>query len=518
MTLGMRLRRWLFLWHRWLGVTLGLVFLVWFVSGVVMLYVRMPILFPEKRFAGLQPFDPDAFALRPSEALEGLALPTPPQRVRLAQHQGRPAYYVLPADATWRVVLADTGEVLPALGPAEAAPSATEFTGLPGPPRHLGTVVDIDQWTLTNSLNRHRPLHRFALDDQQGTEVYVSQASGEVVMKTTRRERVLAWFGPIVHWGAPELLRRQVATWRQTMLWLSVAGCVLLATGLWAGVTRYRARGYRLRDHRSRSPYVGLKRWHHWTGLAFGVVTLTWMISGLLYLNPGGSRASHLDTTTTMSPYNVGGIRASQAPLPDQRRAFSGGPLEAARLRRTPGEAWREAGVPEAPKEAEVVRVDGRHWYVFYASPTRSWIVAAEGDARPPRHRFPEADLVRLARAAVPEGSLVDAGLLHAYDAYYSVGAVAPKRLPVFRAEFDDPAGTVLYVDPHNGTIFRRYDRHGRVMRWIVNGLHTFDLPLLVARRPAWDLTIIGLTLGGLLVTGTALAMSWRRLRPRRAR
>jgi hypothetical protein len=45
----MRLRP-LYLWHRYLGIPLCLLFVLWFVSGVVMMYVRMPILFPSERF------------------------------------------------------------------------------------------------------------------------------------------------------------------------------------------------------------------------------------------------------------------------------------------------------------------------------------------------------------------------------------------------------------------------------------------------------------------------------------
>ena len=45
----MRLRQ-LYLWHRYFGIVLCLLFALWFVSGVVMMYVRMPILFPAPRF------------------------------------------------------------------------------------------------------------------------------------------------------------------------------------------------------------------------------------------------------------------------------------------------------------------------------------------------------------------------------------------------------------------------------------------------------------------------------------
>ena len=59
------MRRQLYLWHRYLGIALCLLFVVWFVSGVVMLYVRMPILYPAERFSYLAPFDPATVKIAP---------------------------------------------------------------------------------------------------------------------------------------------------------------------------------------------------------------------------------------------------------------------------------------------------------------------------------------------------------------------------------------------------------------------------------------------------------------------
>src|SRR5437763_250863 len=51
-------RRILIYTHRWLGIAGCLVFFVWFVSGVVMMYARMPRLTPEERLARLSTLDP----------------------------------------------------------------------------------------------------------------------------------------------------------------------------------------------------------------------------------------------------------------------------------------------------------------------------------------------------------------------------------------------------------------------------------------------------------------------------
>jgi len=526
------MRRRLFLWHRYLGIGLSLLFAFWFVSGVAMLYVRFPILDPEDRFPMLPRFDPAAFLVSPAEAAARAGVEGHPRRVRLATLLDRPVYYILPVDRPWLGVYADDGTVLAPVDTDGAGEVVRQYMGA-GAPRHVELVETIDQWTLTNSLNLHRPLHRLALEDEAGTEMYVSEKTGEVVMATTRRERALAWIGPIVHWIAPEILRTKVAAWRQTVLWLSVAGTALAITGLLIGALRYRRRGYvlkgRAEPHPVRSPYLGVKLQHHWSGLIFGAVTLTWIASGLLYLNPGGRYQGDLSTETQMTPYSAGGVRGSMGPRPGQADAMRGGPLDLALWTEPPGAAWARAqraaagirrvstdGDAVAPKVVELYRFAGRPYYVFFTDAFESAIVAADDPAEPPVARHPTEALVAQAQRVV-RGDLVSARLIDRYDAYYySAGYVAAKRLPVLRLDFDDPVTSLMYVDPHTGAIFRSYDAQAKVMRWLVMGLHCLDFPFLILNRPAWDLVIIGFSAGGLLLSTTGLVMGWRRVRPRR--
>src|ERR1700730_5053712 len=51
-------------------------------------------------------------------------------------------------------------------------------------------IIDYDQWTVAGNFDRDRPLKRIALNDDAGTEIYVSVASGTVVLTTTRNQRI----------------------------------------------------------------------------------------------------------------------------------------------------------------------------------------------------------------------------------------------------------------------------------------------------------------------------------------
>ena len=61
-------------------------------------------------------------------------------------------------------------------------------------------------------------------------------------------------------------------------------------------------------------PYRGLFYWHHVTGLVFGVVTLTWVVSGLVSMNPWGfldSRGSGEATLIQGDPPKWREVKAS---------------------------------------------------------------------------------------------------------------------------------------------------------------------------------------------------------------
>jgi hypothetical protein len=85
------------------------------------------------------------------------------------------------------------------------------------------------------------------------------------------------------------------------------------------------------------------------------------------------------------------------------------------------------------------------------------------------------------------------------------------RPLPVLRVRYADPDSTWLYLDPQLGTLTKQ-DRGGRWNRWLYHGLHNLDFPFLYYRRPLWDITLIVLSIGGVVLSATTLVPSWHRL------
>jgi len=83
----------------------------------------------------------------------------------------------------------------------------------------------------------------------------------------------------------------------------------------------------------------------------------------------------------------------------------------------------------------------------------------------------------------------------------------------VLRVEYDDPERTWLYFDPQHGVIAMKQERLSRLNRWLYHGLHSLDFPFLYDRRPLWDVVVIVLSVGGIVLSVTSIVPAWRRLR-----
>ena len=113
---------------------------------------------------------------------------------------------------------------------------------------------------------------------------------------------------------------------------------------------------------------------------------------------------------------------------------------------------------------------------------------------------------------AMPDVRIVDQQMLSDYDSYYySRGRITP--LPVLRVKLADPMQTWLYVDPSMSEVLARVHRLNRVERWLYNGLHSLDFSFWYNSRPAWDVGLIVLLLGGLASSAIGLFLGISRLR-----
>ena len=74
-----------------------------------------------------------------------------------------------------------------------------------------------------------------------------------------------------------------------------------------------------------------------------------------------------------------------------------------------------------------------------------------------------------------------------------------PQRspLPVIFVQLNDKEHSIYYIDPRTARILQSYNSNSRWNRWLYHGLHSIDLPWLYKHRPAWDIVVLTLLLGG---------------------
>ena len=75
--------RYLHLLHRWLGIGLGLFVLLWFLSGLVMLFVSYPKLTQTERLSHLEPIKLQQVKLNAAKAWAAISNIGKPEKVRL---------------------------------------------------------------------------------------------------------------------------------------------------------------------------------------------------------------------------------------------------------------------------------------------------------------------------------------------------------------------------------------------------------------------------------------------------
>jgi hypothetical protein len=463
-------RKSLIIIHRYLGISLCLLFLMWFVSGIAMIYARaLPSLTAESRLAHLPTLNPAQIRLTPAEALSKAEYPAPPTSATLLTILNRPAYRF----GGFASVFADTGELL-TMNAERAAEAARLFMNA-SEVRAAGTLTEVDQWTLGE--RRFLPLHKFTVDDAARTELYVSELTGEVVLLSTRGSRALAWIAAIPHWMYFKPLRTKPRAWRQVVLWTSGVATVSVLLGLILGIIQYR----RNRPH---IPYSGWMRWHYITGVVFGIFTLTWVFSGFLSMEPWYWASD-------------GGIGAGIT------ESFQGGEL---RLDRFP------VAMPETAnaKEVEFLGIQGDPYYRIETGTSGPLLVSANS-LQVRNELFSTDSLLNRIAAVNPEVKILESKLLEDYDSYYySFGRKAP--LPVLRVKFDDPDSTWLYVDPRMSQIVGRAHRRERLQRWIYRGFHSLDFSFWYYKRPLWDIGMILLSIGGVVLSLIGVVIAWKRV------
>ena len=485
----------LYLSHRWLGIAMCLLIAMWFASGMVMMYVGFPELTQDEYYAGLEPLAAKRINRSPEEILAGTSADTAIEQLLLTSSGKRPVYLLKQQAVAWQGLYADSGEPITELTAETAVAAAVNFyqTQHPGQ-TETGEYLQqlhMDQWSVSNGLNPYRPLHKIAVNDDAGTELYVSSLTGQVIRDTHRSERIWNWLGSNLHWIYPVQLRKHRSLWENVIIFLALLGLVSVSTGAIIGFMHLRlTRRY---PNGSYSPYHGMLKYHHVIGLMALIFLSTFFFSGLMSIGPWGI----FDSNSSFSEQR-------------QRYQHKEGFLNSAPAYSKP-EAIRQ--LIQQNKEFPVKQI-AWHWIAgkshvsLHASSHEVRYLLDPGDKESLQQRI-DSRIGRL----IPNSNIVSQQQLSSYDLYYYSHHNRHRPLPVLRIKFDDPEATWFHIDLASGRVLNRLTDRRRLERWIYNGLHSFDFTLLINNRPVWDLWMIFLCGVGLFFAVTSMVISVRYLR-----
>ena len=529
------IKRWILLGHRWLGIGMCLLFFLWFLSGMVMMYVGHPKLTWQERLEHLPPLEASQPLLSPADAFQRAGIQGTVTDLRLANARaGQPVYIArirpdtrpapdAPRPEPHLVALdARTGALLPPTDPATALASAQAYLeqgepshpasssappassprqpsataqGAPGKPLYQGITAE-DAHTHSKAMDLHRPLHKVLLPDAEQTLLYISGTTGEVVRDAPRLERGFNYLGAWLHWLY--LFRDTAIDWTDLIIWLSVIGTVATLSGFLSGIIRWRfSRPYR---SGSRSPFApGALRWHHILGLVFALTTFTWIFSGLMSMNPWDifeADESIIDARRISNP----DIQPSRAIATPQALLASTTPVRELQwhtlLDKARVKAIRTHKVPPGSADQPVL-LSARTGKPYNLEPER----------------------LRSALFTLQAGYPPRIDILQQDDFYYysrtehtMTGGRKPHPLPIWRVRYDDPNKTWLHIDPATGQVLSELDTYQRTERWLFALLHSWDWLPLLRNRPLWDIFMLVLATGGLALSATGIWIAGHRL------
>jgi hypothetical protein len=184
-----RLVRFAFALHRWMGVVLGLLMLLWCLSGFALMYSPYPSTTlgdRDYRVEGLAPISlPEQTALPeiPSDAALSSAriemLGVKPV-ISLAWDGGRSLFDLSNAA---KVESIDEAQAL------EVAGAYVARHGISGAPS-IKRLSDRDEFTVAGYFNSGRPYYEVRLNDPEKTMLYISSKTGDVRQRTTASLRL----------------------------------------------------------------------------------------------------------------------------------------------------------------------------------------------------------------------------------------------------------------------------------------------------------------------------------------
>lgn len=463
--------------HRITGSLLSLMFVVWFVSGVVLIFQGFPHASREARFLHLQTFQQHNFdsLQAPSYQFKG--------KITLELAYGNPIYRVSKGRKAQQVFCAKTLKPIASFSKAQAKILAESFTK--STVKNITIENDLSQWIPWSYYKPLLPFYKCSINDKANTVLYISEKTGAIVQKTTTKSRFLAYIGAIPHWIYLVQLRRNATAWSWVIILLASIGLVVSISGLVVGIYRKKRKGI--------TPYKKFWfKWHHWFGYFFGLFVFTFILSGLF---------SMLSTPNWL--VGVNGNKTVSINWNEPLKIDSSKNV-------TPLEILQAVEQKQGIRKIEWQTIfNTPTYFVYYSDYQRAEIYHLKDNKIVKAPQFTIAEIQQRADNLYPELS-PKVVVQEKYDSYYNGSAMYYLPEPAYKIVFNDEQKTWLYINPNTGKQLKKLTKNSRFSRWIYRALHTFDFPFLKKHNTLRISILIIISIFGLIISVSGLVLSKR--------
>ncbi|MDN4754065.1 PepSY domain-containing protein [Porphyromonadaceae bacterium W3.11] len=476
--------------HKWLGVIMAPLMVMWFISGFFMIFSGFPRVENSSRFSLLDTLS-STDSLPHASQLRSWYIQKTKSGAELTEigieKSPRGLFLNLSGTEGNVMIEASNGEVAKVIKPSIEDIEEMTYRITQQSPMRIDTLNNLEQWIPFSAQRAEFPIYKVAVNDGHDTHLYFSGQSGRLLQQTNSNNRLLACFGAIPHWLYFWPIRQNIDLWINIFIVLGIVGCLMIISGLVMGI--FRTSQARKGKGKKWSPYK--KRWYYWhhiTGLIFGIFVLTWMFSGWMSLDKlpswmtGPTPDKEYYTLSRSLPITSGinlDFDKAIEIYPNAKRITYGSYL-------------------------------GQGYYVIEDGTSKEYVQIEDGIVQP--LKVSEEQAKTYLTAELPQVKIESCRTLTDYTANYlphPKGRHKPP-LPVFEVKTDD--GTTLYMASTEPRV--QVTNKATVLNsWAYQKLHAFKF-LWAYHHPAlWMALMLILLSGGTLVSITGIVLAWNVLR-----
>lgn len=467
--------------HKIFGSLISLLFLMWFISGIILVFVGFPHASRQERFEQLRAFNCEALkSIKPFPEFGS-------KKIEFELYNNTPVYRIYSGRRSQKVIDANTLLHIKSFSKAEAIKTAQNFNGCSV--TQVDSLNQLDSWIPWAYYKPLLPFYKCYLNDDLHTVIYVSSKTGLIIQETNRQSRWLARFGAIPHWIYFKQLKQNQQLWEVIVVLLGIIGLIACISGLW--VAFYRVK--RGSDNKIVALTVYKKwdyKWHHLLGWFLGFLLCTFTLSGIFY-------------TTGIPSWMINKPKG---------QSFTSQWNKSTSLDSTihPQQIWKQLpnkmGIRKIAPSSSMNKQTVSIFYDDYRRPLSYQIL--NNDSIIP-FSVSDKEVLEYAKNIFEEDQLTIT-LQTQYDNYYEANGMFYHPLPVYKIIVDDAYGTTLFIDPTNGKAVGHFDNNKRWKRWLTKGLHKFEFPIFEKYDWLRKVLLIGVLLIGTFMCVTSVVLSWK--------